>query len=285
LDEVSSIKTEDEVGAGALLRVAWNHKYLVIIVALLCTGAALAYALTAIPIYRAEAVITEVRDGGMSGAAAGLTSQLGGLANMAGLNIGGASGNRTPQAVLKSRHLVEEFITRNNLIPELFPKAQQPRPTLWRAVKRFQEGMLKISEDTRAGKTSVSIEWTDPVAAARWANAFVALANEILRTRALDESTRNVAYLKDQIAKTNVVELQRVMYSLIESETKTLMLANARAEYAFELVDPAVPPEIRISPKRTLIVLGGMLGGLSLGLVLASLLEAVQRRRAAAFRI
>ncbi len=276
-----SIDSEDEIGAGALLQVAWNHKYLVVIVTVLCTAAALAYALTAIPIYRAEAVLTEVRDGGMGGAAAGL-SQLGGLASMAGLNIGGASANRTPQAVLKSRHLVEEFIKRNNLIPELYPKAQQPRPTLWRAVKRFQEGILKISEDTRANKTSVSIEWTDPVAAARWANEFVALANELLRTRALDESTRNVNYLKEQIAKTNVVELQRVMYSLIESETKTLMLANARAEYAFVLVDPAVPPEIRISPKRTIIVLAGLLGGLSLSLVLAWLLEAIQRRRTVA---
>jgi uncharacterized protein involved in exopolysaccharide biosynthesis len=284
LDEVSSIESEDETSAGALLRVAWNHKYLVVIVAVLCTAAALAYALTAIPIYRAEAVITEVRDGGISGAAAGLSSQLGGLANIAGLNIGGASGNRTPQAVLKSRHLVEEFIKRNNLIPELYPKAQQPRPTLWRAVKLFQEGVLKISEDTRASKTSVSIEWTDPIAAARWANEFVALANELLRTRALDESTRNVTYLKEQIAKTNVVELQRVMYGLIESEMKTLMLANARAEYAFVLVDPAVPSEIRISPKRTMIVLGGSLGGLSLGLVLAWLLEAMQRRRTTALR-
>jgi LPS O-antigen subunit length determinant protein (WzzB/FepE family) len=53
------------------------------------------------------------------------------------------------------------------------------------------------------------------------------------------------------------------MYNLIETETKTLMLANARVEYAFTVVDPAVAPEIRTSPKRKLIVLsGGVLGGL-----------------------
>jgi uncharacterized protein involved in exopolysaccharide biosynthesis len=91
----------------------------------------------------------------------------------------------------------------------------------------------------------------------------VALANELVRTRTIDESERNIAYLNDQISRTNIVELQRVMYNLIETETKTLMLAKGRAEYAFTVVDPAVAPEVRTSPKRTLmVILGGALGGL-----------------------
>jgi hypothetical protein len=96
--------------------------------------------------------------------------------------------------------------------------------------------------------TVVAIDWTDPATAAQWANGFVALANELLRTRALVESKRNIAYLNDQISKTDVVELRRVLYGLIESETKTLMLANGRPEYAFRVVDPAVPPELKTRP-------------------------------------
>jgi LPS O-antigen subunit length determinant protein (WzzB/FepE family) len=59
------------------------------------------------------------------------------------------------------------------------------------------------------------------------------------------------------------------MYNLIENETKTLMLANARSEYAFTLVDPAVTPEVRIRPRRTLMVLIGLLVGGLLGMVIA----------------
>ena len=55
----------------------------------------------------------------------------------------------------------------------------------------------------------------------------------------MTDSSRNIQYLKDQIAKTDVVQLQGVMYSLVEAEMKTLMLANARSEYAFTVVDPA----------------------------------------------
>ncbi len=43
----------------------------------------------------------------------------------------------------------------------------------------------------------------------------------------------------------------------------TLMLANAREEYSFMVIDPAVAPEIRFSPKRKqLVVLGTLLGGI-----------------------
>jgi hypothetical protein len=40
-----------------------------------------------------------------------------------------------------------------------------------------------------------------------------------------------------------------VLYNLIESETKTLMLANARVEYAFTVVDPAVVPGATCQPQ------------------------------------
>jgi LPS O-antigen subunit length determinant protein (WzzB/FepE family) len=120
--------------------------------------------------------------------------------------------------------------------------------------------------------------------AARWANAFVALANELVRTKAREDSQRNVDYLNEQVAKTNVVELRRVLYNLIESETKTLMLANARIEYAFTVVDPAVVPAVRVSPKRTLIVLTGFAIGFMLGVFVVWIRNKFQRKRAAAAR-
>jgi LPS O-antigen subunit length determinant protein (WzzB/FepE family) len=107
----------------------------------------------------------------------------------------------------------------------------------------------------------ISIAWTDPATAALWANEYVALANELIRTRALQHAESNIEYLRKQVEETNVVELERVIYNLIESQIQTLMLANAREEYAFIVVDPAVAPETRTTPRRKLIVLsGGALG-------------------------
>src|SRR5205823_3365385 len=119
-------------------------------------------------------------------------------------------------------------------LPLLSRGAKKP-PTLWVAVEKFRKTCLMITEDKLKGLTTVSIDWTDPATAASWANSFVALANEILRTRAIDDANRNIDYLNQQVAHTNVVELQQVMYKLIEQETKSLMLAKGRVEYAFTI--------------------------------------------------
>jgi hypothetical protein len=47
-----------------------------------------------------------------------------------------------------------------------------------------------------------------------------------------------------------------------------LMLAG-RADYAFMTIDPAVPPELKAAPKRTIIVLVGIVAGMFAGLLIA----------------
>jgi uncharacterized protein involved in exopolysaccharide biosynthesis len=136
---------------------------------------------------------------------------------------------------------------------------------LWLAVKTFREAVLAIREDKRTGLTTIDIDWKDASVAAQWANSYVGLANEQIRARAIDEANRNIKFLNEQIEKTRVVEVQRSMYALIENETKNLMLANARDEYAFTVVDPAVPPERKISPLRSLYVLFGAFMGFAIG--------------------
>ena len=209
---------------------------------------------------------------GIGGGNGSLSGQLGGLASiasMAGVNLDSASGaDRESKAILQSRSLVEEFVKRNDLLNVLLPDSKKP-PSMWLAVKNFKEGVLTIHDDKRTGLLTIDVDWKDPTVAARWANAFVALANERIRTRAIDQATRNIDFLNKQIPQTSVVEVQRSIYNLIENELKTLMVANARAEYAFTVIDPAVPPERKLSPKRSLYALFGVFLGFCIGLLTA----------------
>ena len=257
-----------DIDFARIWRVIRGSKYLILASAIVCTGIAAAIAWTTTPIFRAETVITAVRNGGMGQ----ISSQLGGLANiasLAGVNLdSGSSADREAKAVLESRSLVEEFITKNNLIDALTPHGGK-RPTLWFAVKDFKEGVLSFREDKHTGLVTIDVDWEDPAVAAKWANGFVALANERLRARAIDEATRNIAFLNAQIPQTSVVEVQRAIYNLIESETKTLMLANVRMEFAFTVIDPAVPPERKYRPHRSLYVLFGLFLGFAIGVLAA----------------
>jgi uncharacterized protein involved in exopolysaccharide biosynthesis len=263
-----SARDEGEFDFIDMCRVGWAYKYLIALVTLGCGLAAVILAFAATPSFHAETAVTPVSNRNSGGAGA-LGSQIGGLASLVGVNIGSANGpSKEAEGLLKSRMLCEEFVKRYDLRPILFRNAKK-QPSLWFAVRQFQLGVLTIRDDKRSGLTIVSINWTDPVVAARWANQFVALANEMLRLRAMTEAQASIAYLNEQIAHTNVVEIQRVMYNLIENETKTLMLANVKPEYAFAVVDPAVPPEVRASPQRTLMVILGLAFGMVMGAVIA----------------
>jgi len=272
---------DSEVDVVTLFWIVWDQKYLVLAISLLGGVVAVVLALTAVPMYRAQVVVTEVHDTGL-GAGASLMGQLGGLASIAGLNVNSNGPDAERAAVLESRGLVAAFVKRYNLAPLL--NANSKVATEWSAVERFRRTLLDLHEEKVKGTTTISIDWRDPVVAARWANDFVRLANDLLRERAIQESTRNIEYLKKQLAQTTVVELQHVMYALIENETKSLMLANGRLEYAFTIVDPAVPPEVRFSPRRTLMVISGLFIGGFIGSFVAWARKSVRRRSSIAMK-
>ena len=84
--------------------------------------------------------------------------------------------------------------------------------------------------------------------------------DSFIRKKIIDQ---NLAYLNTQLQKTAVADMQSTFYKLIEEQTKSLMLAEVQEEFIFKVVDPAVVPEQKDSPKRALIcVLGTLLGGM-----------------------
>ncbi len=248
---------ESEIDFVALFWLVWDHKLLVGAISLVFGLIAAYFALTATEIYRAQVVVTIVHDNAL-GSGGSLMNQLG---------------------VIESHGLAAEFVKRNHL-ESLMNNGRTFADPLWFAASQFFKNVIDIKEDKIKGTTTLTVDWTDPDVAARWANGYIALANDLLREHAIETSSRNVAYLEKQISQTNVVELQRVMYSLIESETKTLMLANGRLEYAFRIVDPAMAPRVRSSPRRTLIVASGIFIGGLLGSMFVWIRQGLRKRRA-----
>jgi uncharacterized protein involved in exopolysaccharide biosynthesis len=274
------MQKDNEINVVNLFWTLWDQKYLVLAISLLGGGVAAFLALRAVPMYRAQIVITQVRESGM-GAGGSLMGQLGGFASMAGLNLNSTGHEAERTAVLESRGLIEAFVKRYDLAPLINGTSNLQEP-LWYATERFRRTVLNVHEEKLKDTTTITVDWSDAVVAARWANDFVALANELLRTRAIAESTRNIEYLNKQLPQTNVVEIQHAIYALIEAETKSLMLAHGRLEYAFTIVDPAVPPLLRFSPHRALMVISGLFIGGFMGSLIAWARKAIRRRPSAA---
>ena len=140
------------------------------------------------PVYRAEAVVAPVSESALSNLG-GLANQLGGLAGLAGGLLGGGSKDwNKALAVLRSRHLIEQLVTRENLLPVLFPEKQKRPPTMGDAVLLFRNSILQIREDPKTDIATVRVEWFDPKVAATWANELVAIADEEQRARVVTDA-------------------------------------------------------------------------------------------------
>ncbi|MCK9386377.1 MAG: Wzz/FepE/Etk N-terminal domain-containing protein [Nevskia sp.] len=277
----------DEITFQELWQTFWSRRLLIVGLGVLFSVAAAIVAFQLPLKFEASVLLAPVDDdagGGKLGAGA-LLSQFGGLAALGGINIRGSGRKAESVATLQSAALTQAFIADEQLLPVLYEdkwdSAKQtwtvtdPEkvPTLWKAEKKFRKQIRTIDEEKKTGIITLTITWTDPEKAAAWANELVARANNYLRSRAIEQSKKNLDYLNEQLTKTSVVELHQAIYDLIEAEVKKVMVANGNEEYAFRVIDPARVPEERSSPKRTLITAVGMFFGLMLGMIISLILR------------
>ncbi|MET2852547.1 Wzz/FepE/Etk N-terminal domain-containing protein [Vibrio owensii] len=289
-----SQSTDDEIDLSELFKALWQGKWIIAVTTFVFAIGSVLYALSLPNIYKADALLAPAESSN-GGGLSKMAGQLGGLAALAGVNLGGSESSQTALAVqvMKSRQFVETFINEHDLLvplmaakdwdlannklildDELYNPStgewlRKPNglrgatPTPQEAFEVFDNEVLGISQDKESGLYTLSVKNYSPYLAQKWVNWLIEDINKVMRERTIAETSQNLAYLNTQLQKTSVAEMQSTFYKLIEEQTKSLMLAEVQEEFIFKIVDPAVVPELKYEPKRALIcVLGTLLGGL-----------------------
>jgi LPS O-antigen subunit length determinant protein (WzzB/FepE family) len=283
---------DDEIDLRELFGVLWSGKFKIIVITAIFAVGSVFYALSIPNQYKATALLAPAQsDGGGLSSALG---QLGGLASLAGVSIGGgeSSESQIAQEIMRSWSFVEGFIADNELAVEVYAAEGWSKgsnellinqdtydvennqwltedsngniapPTSWQLFERFSE-ILSVSEDNKSGLVSVSIEYYSPQIAKNWLDSYVSAINKHMQSRQVAKVVNNIDYLKAQIDKTSIAEMREVFYTIIEEQTKNKMVAEASPDYAFVAVSPSMVPEEKSQPKRALIcILGTLLGGM-----------------------
>ncbi len=285
----------DEIDLVALIRVLWDGKFLIGGITFAVAVIAVFVSLSMPNIYRAAALLAPNDQDG-SGALSALGAQYGGLASLAGINLQSTSTDKTAIGleILKSRQFIAGFIERHDILvplmaaegwdagsnkleinPKLYDEATQtwvrkanpPRkviPSMQEAHERFLESLL-VTHDKSTGLVVIAVEHYSPGVAKQWVDWLVEDINASVLQQDVARAEQAIEYLNEQIAATSLAELQSVFFTLIEEQTKTVMLAKVSPEYLLRTLDPAVVPELKARPKRSIIVLlaaffGGVLG-------------------------
>jgi len=259
---------------GILSKIVSFWKYIIGVSALFVI-VTIPFSLSLTPYYRATVLMAPAEDPN-SGALSALQSQLGGLSSFIGA-IPASSGTMniyTSLAILKSRTFTDIFIDKKDLLPVLFEEKWDSDKGDWKSGKpptRVSAHLLMdqirfTNYDNQQGLIRLSLEWTDPETAAQWTNSYIALLNDYVREQAKDEAQRSIDFLEKELMETSVVSLQTVLFGMIEQQTQTIMLADARIDYAFKIIDKAVVPDERSRPNRTIMVIIAAFAGFSLSL-------------------
>ena len=283
---------DDEIDLRDLFFTIWAGKWLIVSVTFIFAVVGMLYALQKPDVYQATVLLapTEKSGGPQFG------GQLEGLASLAGVNLGADSSSKTiiAKEVLQSRAFLADLIRRHELAVPLFAATDWNKennswvydtetynpstrkwaiddegnslaPTDWDLVEKFRQAHLSVSLNKDNGMITVSVKSLSPPAAKQWADWVVHDINEHMRTQDIKEAEARIEFLQNKLNETEIAGMQKVLYQMVEAETRTVMLANAQKEYVFRTIDPAVIPQEKSEPKRALIAIvstfiGGLLG-------------------------
>lgn len=277
----------DAMNLVEIVSLMWRSKWLVIFISAACVGLASLYVFTTSTWYEADVLLkpTDTRS------TEGLSNQLGGaLASIAGIDL---SSNLAaePLAVLQSREFTRDFITDQNLMPELYAqkwdstqhrwKSTDPtkQPDLRDGVTYFDKKIRKVVENRKTSMVTLSVQWKDAATASRWANGLVDRVNDVMRRRALAAAEYNVDYLKGELASTNVVTMQQSIGKVLESELQKLLLAKGNKEFAFRIIDHAEIPKHPVWPMRIPILIGSLIFGIALSTAIVLARKTLEKKR------
>lgn len=287
-------RAPDEINLTDLWRTIWADKLIIIITCSIFALASIAFALSKPNIYRASILLAPAATDSNAGGLAGLASQFGGIASMAGISLGSSGGDKTVLAleIIKSRSFIERFLIKHQLLvplmatkswdiesnklvfdQDLYDAAndvwlrkvslpKQAKPSLWETYQEFLE-LLTISQDKTTSMVVITLDFYSPQLAQQWLAWLVDDLNEFMRREDQQETQASIDYLTEQLKSIQVANMENIFYQLIEEQTKNMMLTHVKKDFIFQTLDPSQVPETKDSPKRALIViLGTILGGI-----------------------
>ncbi|QIY78824.1 GumC family protein [Chromobacterium violaceum] len=182
----------DEIDLTALLVKLARQRNWIIACTMLCGATALAYALSAKPIFTAQTSIMppQQQSSGMSA----LLGQLGGLAGAAG----GISGLKNPNdlyiGMLQSRTVADKLIARFKL------QSRYEQETVEGARKTLQQKSSFVNG--KDGLIAIAVDDTDPQFAATLANAYVDELKALNRSLAVTDAAKRRLFFEQQLKDT-----------------------------------------------------------------------------------
>ena len=247
---------EDEIDLIALLQQLWNARMFIIKMSAAFVVLGIAVALLTPTKYKAQTVfIPQVSD-----ASAGVSSKLGGLASLAGINLAASDGMNIPPTLYPNiissvpfklaflaatisvegkKKSIEDYLLDQpkSFLSNLFGQKEKEENILQKEVLQLSadqeslfgqlNGILAVGVNEKEGYVSLFVLWEDPVIAAQLAEVGKSLLQEQVIAYKLEKLNDNLLFTQEQYAQ-KLEEFEQVQDRLALFKDRNQNISSSR---------------------------------------------------------
>lgn len=285
------------ISMGELVSELWKRKISICMISALTAVFAVVFSLRLPDIYKSTALLVP-NEKEQANSLAGLASQFGGIASLAGVDLNSGNNNAAlALEIVKSNVFLTYFIDKYQLKKELFASSgwvretdtllfdediydinkkewvrevklpYLPEPNILEVIEKFKEESLIISKDDETGVVYLSVLTVSPLMSQTIARNLVNELNVYMRERDIESAEKSIVYLQQAAQATKLSDMRSVFYQLIQQQVQTKMIAETQTDYVFQVVDPAIVPLEKHKPSRAVIVILSFIVGFILSVV------------------
>ncbi len=254
----------DEIDLREIFLVIWKRKYWIAGFVFIVCAITVFVVLKMDNIYESKAVLRPVQNNTNQMSSA--LSSLGGLANLAGINIG-SGGNVSPynsmNAIANDADFIYSFVTENKFESKIvddyaefsLTEKYKENPKFF-IVKAFKDS-FGFSEDSKTGLMTMYFQNKDREFAKKVVDMLLKETSLKYQTIEMKNIDERINKYKNEINKTSDIALKNKLAEVVAGLIQSKVLSQAQEFYGFDiLVKPSVPDELdKIKPRRSLIVI------------------------------
>ena len=282
--------SEKQIDLVEIYKIIFQRKWFVILLALIFSTTSLIFSYSLPNLYKSSALLASSAS---NSASRGFLNNFNKLSDFTGINIPTQSSNSNADKAfetLTSASFFEENIFPYIFLPDLmaikswnhqsnsmvydetifdisskkwireFSYPQHQIPSAQESYDVFMKNFI-LERDAASGFIKLSYTHQSPFIAKQWIQLIIEKINLYYRNKDKLESEAALAYLEQQMLKTNYTEIKQAIAELIQLETQKLALIEVSDRYVFDFIVTPIIPEKPSQPNRLLIILSGLFIG------------------------